>query len=88
MGTSTTKDSYHGLLIATGILFAFSAVWYHAVFQIDVFRSTWIDMIGTFVALEFLYTGLFITAHDAIHGSVCKQVRSIRNIQEKKKNLN
>lgn len=68
------KDNSKGLIIACGILILFSLFWYHALFQIDLTKTYWFDIIGTFVILEFLYTGLFITCHDAMHGSISYRV--------------
>lgn len=34
-------------------------------------RSSLLDIVGTFLLLEQLYTGLFITTHDAMHGNIC-----------------
>jgi fatty acid desaturase len=68
------KSDVKGLIIACGIFILFSLFWYHALFQIDLMKAYWFDIIGTFFILEFLYTGLFITCHDAIHGLVCHRV--------------
>ena len=80
-GTSENRTQYippksdiKGLMIACVIMILFSIFWYHALFQIDLTKSNWFDLIGTFVILEFLYTGLFITCHDAIHGAVSFRV--------------
>jgi beta-carotene ketolase (CrtW type) len=72
------KNDLKGILIACGIMILFSLFWYHALFQINLTKSNWLDIIGTFSSLEFLYTGLFITSHDAMHGAVCYRVSSER----------
>ena len=80
-GTSDTKLHYtpptsdaKGITVACGIITLFFSVWYHALFQIDFVTSKWIDILATFFVLEFLYTGIFITCHDATHGAVSPRV--------------
>lgn len=71
------QPSHHdlkGILIAISILILFGRCWYHALFQIDLFQSSWFDIFLTFHLLEFLYTGLFITCHDAMHGAISPRV--------------
>lgn len=68
------KSDIKGISIAIGILILFEIFWYHAIFQIDLGKTHWFDVIGTFIILEFLYTGLFITCHDAIHGAISVNV--------------
>lgn len=60
-----------GLVSAATILVGWSTLFYHANFQVHVSPATLPDVALTLAFLEFFYTGLFITAHDAIHGSVC-----------------
>jgi beta-carotene/zeaxanthin 4-ketolase len=59
-----------GVAVAVGLLAAFLAVWYVALFRLRFGRSHWLLLLAAFFALEFLYTGLFITTHDAMHGAV------------------
>jgi beta-carotene ketolase (CrtW type) len=73
---SPPRSDLKGLLIACGIFILFFLFWYHALFQIDLRKTPWFDIIGTFLILEFLYTGLFITCHDAMHGAVSYHVSS------------
>lgn len=72
------RSDRQGLCTAVTILTLFVFVWYHALFQINLIdkkqRSPWWDILGTFFILEFLYTGLFITCHDAMHGTVSYRV--------------
>jgi fatty acid desaturase len=70
---SPTSD-LKGVTIACVIFILFILFWYHALFQINLFKTNWLDIIGTFCILEFLYTGLFITCHDAMHGAVSFRV--------------
>lgn len=69
-----SHNDLKGILIAIGILILFGRCWYHALFQIDLFQSSWFDIFLTFHLLEFLYTGLFITCHDAMHGAISPRV--------------
>ncbi|HEY9728907.1 MAG TPA: fatty acid desaturase [Chroococcales cyanobacterium] len=66
------KTSIHGLLIAVFIisLWAISLV---CLLSINIAKiSTWLILLAI-LWQTFLYTGLFITAHDAMHGSVFPQ---------------
>lgn len=81
---SPPKNDFKGVIIALGIVVLFGLFWYHALFQINLTGTHWFDIIGTFFILEFLYTGLFITCHDAMHGSVSFRVSLIK----KKENRN
>lgn len=63
-----------GISIAIGIIAVWAALFYHGCWQIDLTaenRSPWWDILGTFFLLEFVNTGLFITTHDAMHGTIC-----------------
>ena len=71
------KSDLKGITIACGIFFLFILFWYHALFQINLTKTNWLDIIGTFFCLEFLYTGLFITCHDAMHGAVSFRVSMV-----------
>ena len=75
------KNDLKGISIAVGIMLLFGIFWYHALFQIQLGKTHWFDVIGTFVVLEFLYTGLFITCHDAIHGAVSFHVSHTNDLQ-------
>ncbi|CAF2048387.1 unnamed protein product [Rotaria magnacalcarata] len=74
------KNYSKGLIIALFILSSFILCWYHALFQINFTKTRWFDIIGTFLILEFLYTGLFITCHDAMHGAICNRYRQLNHI--------
>jgi len=67
-----------GIIIAlTIILF-----WFAHLFYLLFHRAVLFDDIGTYLHIvlqAFLYTGLFITAHDAMHGTVSKN-KSINNL--------
>ncbi len=63
------KDSYRGLIIAILILGIWGATLIYLLKQdMSSLRTAWI--IIAIVWQTFLYTGLFITAHDAMHGAV------------------
>jgi beta-carotene/zeaxanthin 4-ketolase len=42
--------------------------------------SPWWAILLTFAALTHLYAGLFVTAHDAIHGAVCRSRRWVNDL--------
>lgn len=42
--------------------------------------SPWWDVALTFAAVEFASTALFITAHDAMHGAVCRKRRWLNDL--------
>ncbi len=60
--------TYRGLVIALSILFSWLLL------LIYLLRLDWTEApllaLGGFVLQTFLYTGLFITAHDAMHGTI------------------
>lgn len=63
-----------GISIAISLITIWAALFYHGCWQIDFrpgHRSHWLDILATFVLLEFVNTGLFITTHDAMHGTIC-----------------
>jgi len=41
--------------------------------------SPWWNVALTFCAVEFCSTALFITAHDAMHGTVCRRSRALND---------
>lgn len=79
--TSSEKFQYFpennntkGITIASTIIISYVLCWYHALFQIDLTQTAWWDIALTFIFMEFLYTGLFITCHDAMHGAISPRV--------------
>ena len=78
---SPPKSDIKSLTIALTIFISFILFWHHALFEINFAKNNWFDIIGTFFILEFLYTGLFITCHDAMHGTVCYRVSFLINIK-------
>ena len=68
-----------GIAIACGLIAAWAVLFYHGCWQIKLTnapdgssrRSSWLDIVATFLLLEFVNAGLFITTHDAMHGTIC-----------------
>jgi beta-carotene/zeaxanthin 4-ketolase len=74
----TKIDSYKG--IAIGLLIIL--LWGGGLFlflQIDLNTVSWVVVIAAVLIQTFLYTGLFITAHDAMHGVVYPQNLKVNN---------
>lgn len=60
-------------IVLAGCIISLWAVSLIILFQLDVSSSPiWLILLAIFWQ-TFLYTGLFITAHDAMHGSICPQ---------------
>jgi beta-carotene ketolase (CrtW type) len=66
----------YGILIATSIFAAWGG---HLVFALshDALRLHPAQTLAHFLVQTFLFTGLFITAHDAMHGAVCRHYRGL-----------
>ena len=67
------------LSIALFIASAFVVTWYYALFRVRFGVTAWWQVLLTWLLLEFLYTGLFITTHDAMHGSVSKSNKRLND---------
>lgn len=73
------RNDAKGIAIACGLIAAWVVLFYHGCWQIKLTnapdgssrRSSWFDIVATFLLLEFVNTGLFITTHDAMHGTIC-----------------
>lgn len=68
------RSDLPGVCVALTVIGTWAVVFYHGLFQVDL-TEQWSmrhgsDVAATFLLLEFLYTGLFITTHDAMHGTV------------------
>eukprot|EP00775_Hariotina_reticulata_P000891 gene891-1214_t len=82
------RNDAKGISIAVGLIIAWCALFYHGCWQIRLVdapdgsssRSSWADIIATFFLLEFVNTGLFITTHDAMHGTVCYRNRWLNDL--------
>lgn len=80
-----------GVSIACTIIAAWAVLLYHALFQVVLPGSPKTRAPGApppaslphiallFLALEFVYTGLFITTHDAMHGTIAYRNRSLND---------
>jgi beta-carotene ketolase (CrtW type) len=74
------RSDWQGIAVALTVICTWALVYYHGVFQIELTgpqRSSWLDIGITFALLEFLYTGLFITTHDAMHGTIAYRHRKL-----------
>lgn len=68
-----------GIAIACSLIAAWAVLFFHGCWQIKLTdapdgssrRSSWLDIVATFFLLEFVNTGLFITTHDSMHGTIC-----------------
>lgn len=74
----TNKDGYRGL--ASGLLIII--LWFGGLFiflQLDLATVPWYAVIAAVLIQTFLNTGLFITAHDAMHGTVFPKNLKLNN---------
>jgi beta-carotene ketolase (CrtW type) len=72
------SEQYKGLVIALAVM----GIWaVNLIFLItmDTALIKWMVIIPGILLQTFLYTGLFITAHDAMHGTVYPQNRKLNN---------
>lgn len=66
---SLVRQSWVGMLLAGAILLTWSALHIHAVFFADLGQLLPTALLV--ITLTWLSVGLFIVAHDAMHGSLC-----------------
>lgn len=74
----TLIDSISGILIASIVMF----LWISSLiilFSVDVSQISVFWLVPAVLLRTFLQTGIFITAHDAIHGSVFPQNRRVND---------
>ena len=62
------QDSIKGVAVAALVLTNWTLAFQHAMWNVDV--NSIIEYVPALMWLEFATTGLFITAHDSMHGSV------------------
>jgi beta-carotene ketolase (CrtW type) len=76
---STKADSAKGIAIALTIMLAWAG---HLAYALTLDAFAIHPLQGAFhLALQtFLFTGLFITAHDAMHGAVCRHYRALNHL--------
>jgi beta-carotene ketolase (CrtW type) len=75
---TTRTDSIIGIFVAliiTGLWLVHLCI----ALRLNIYTAHPALLVGMFLLQTFLYTGLFITAHDAMHGSVCRHYRSLNN---------
>jgi len=70
--TGNREGSRQGILIA-GTIFVLWAASLVLLLSLDVTKLQPMGIVLAMLWQMFLYTGLFITAHDAMHGQVCPQ---------------
>ncbi|MCE2414301.1 fatty acid desaturase, partial [Candidatus Poribacteria bacterium] len=73
------KSTNKGLFIALGII----GLWglsLSILLTLDVRRAHLVVLPLGMLCQTFLYTGLFITSHDAMHGSICPTHPRINNV--------
>ena len=77
--TRSVKEGVQGILIAFSILglWATSLIF---LLSVDITKYQVFEVVFAALWQTFLYTGLFITAHDAMHGVVFPQSRRINNL--------
>ncbi|MFT4976263.1 MAG: beta-carotene ketolase (CrtW type) [Myxococcota bacterium] len=68
--TRSSADAGRGLAVALGLLAAWAASLVLLVSTPLASLPLWAIVVGVLVQ-TFLYTGLFITAHDGMHGTIC-----------------
>ncbi|GIL59465.1 hypothetical protein Vafri_14109 [Volvox africanus] len=78
------RSDWPGILVACGVLGCWAAIFIHALWFIKLpwtseEPSSWCHIVAVFFSLEFLYTGLFITTHDAMHGAIALRSRRIND---------
>ena len=64
------KDTNAGVAIAIALMISWSVVFYICVFRLDLSSTPVDESLIAVLIMTHLYTGIFITAHDAMHGSV------------------
>lgn len=71
-------DSKSGILMAAVIIFFWLSS-FIVLLRVDISQIPWFLIILIVFVRAFLHTGLFITAHDAIHGTVFPQNRTVND---------
>ena len=73
-----SEDSFQGIIIASAIvgLWVISLIF---LLLVDISRLNFLEILFSIAWQTFLYTGLFITAHDAMHGVVFPKNCKINN---------
>ena len=74
-----TSDDGNGILIVIAIL----SLWFvslSVLLTVPVSNMTWFGLIASILGRAYLHTGLFIAAHDAMHGNLISSNRTLNNI--------
>lgn len=79
------KSDAGGIAVALAVIGCWAALFIHGLWFIKLpFNvasgekpSSWLHIAAVFFSLEFLYTGLFITTHDAMHGTIALRNRRL-----------
>jgi fatty acid desaturase len=83
--TRPPRNDAKGIAIAVGLIATWAALFYHGCWHVRLTdgsagpRSHVLDIVATFLLLEFVNTGLFITTHDAMHGTICYSNRRLND---------
>ena len=73
------SDDLIGLLIFIAIL----SLWFVSLvglLTVSISDSSWFWLVGSILGRAYLHTGLFIVAHDSMHGNLIPHNRSLNNI--------
>ncbi|KAF5838589.1 beta-carotene ketolase [Dunaliella salina] len=83
------KSDAKGIAYACGVIGLWALLYWHAMFHITLPFSLQgehtqqpthiLHILAVFFSLEFMYTGLFITTHDAMHGTIAIRHRRIND---------
>lgn len=81
------KSDAGGIAVALAVIGCWAALFIHGLWFIKLpFNvasgekpSSWLHIAAVFFSLEFLYTGLFITTHDAMHGTIALRNRRLND---------
>ncbi|KAG2500455.1 hypothetical protein HYH03_002022 [Edaphochlamys debaryana] len=81
------RSDWAGIAIACTVIGTWAALFVHALWFIKLpwalqpgeQASSWLHIAAAFFSLEFLYTGLFITTHDAMHGTIALRNRPLND---------
>lgn len=74
----SSKNSYSGLVVAFTVIGIWASSWV-LLMSFDISEINNLLLLPLIGLQTFLYTGLFITAHDAMHGAVFPQNLKINN---------
>jgi len=73
------SDDWIGILVTVGII----SLWFISLFNllsISTLNTSWLWLIVSILGRTYLHTGLFILAHDAMHGNLIPRNRRLNNI--------